>query len=152
MSIGDDLITTYARLAAFRSQADCDALTASLAAGRVNPMDAKKGVAQDVVARYHGVDAASNARERFEATVQRKEIPREGVPEIDAGDCGRLSEILVKAGFAQSRREAERLIAGGGVKLDGAELQDPKAAWTATEPVVLSVGSRRFARVVPRKA
>jgi tyrosyl-tRNA synthetase len=152
MSIADDLITTYARLAAFRSQADCEALKASLAAGRVNPMDAKKGVAQDVVARYHGADAARNARERFEATVQRKEIPREGVLEIDAGDCGRLSEILVKAGFAQSRREAERLIAGGGVKLDGAALQDPKAAWTATEPVVLSVGSRRFARVVPRKA
>jgi len=152
MRIGDDLIVTYARLAAFRSQSDCDRLAAALASGRANPMDEKKAIAQDVVARYHGAEAARAARERFEATVQRKEIPTEGLAEVDEGDCARVAELLVKAGFAQSRREAERLIAGGGVKIDGSPVNDPKAPWTATEPAVLSVGSRRFARVLPRKA
>ncbi len=152
MRIGDELIPAYARLAAFRSQSDIDRLTAELAAGRANPMDEKKAIAQDVVARYHGAQAARSAREHFEATVQRKEIPTDGVAEIDAGDCIRVAELLVKAGFAQSRREAERLIAGGGVKIDGCPVHEPKAPWTASEPAVLSVGSRRFARVLPRKA
>ncbi len=152
MRIGDDLIPAYARLAAFRSQSDSDRLAADLASGRANPMDEKKAIAQDVVARYHGAQAARSAREHFEATVQRKEIPTDGLAEIDAGDCIRVAELLVKAGFAQSRREAERLIAGGGVKIDGSPVHEPKAPWTAVEPAVLSVGSRRFARVLPRKA
>ena len=152
MRIDDDLIVTYARLAAFRSQPECDRLASELASGRVNPMDEKKKIAQEVVARYHGAEAARAARERFEATVQRKEIPTDGLAEIDAGDSVRVAELLVKAGFAQSRREAERLIAGGGVKVDGNPVNDPKAPWTAGEPAVLSVGSRRFARVLPRKA
>ncbi len=152
MRIGDDLIVTYARLAAFRSQSDCDRLAAELGSGRVNPMGEKKKIAQEIVTRYHGAEAARAARDRFEATVQRKEIPTEGLAEVDAGDCVRVAELLVKAGFAQSRREAERLIAGGGVKLDGNPVHDPKAPWTSAEPAVLSVGSRRFARVLPRKA
>jgi tyrosyl-tRNA synthetase len=151
MKIGDDLIATYARLAAFRSQADCERLSAEIAAGRATAMEEKKAVAEEVVARYHGGEAARAARERFEATVQRKEIPSGDLPEIEVGECARVAELLVKAGFAQSRREAERLVAGGGVKVDGTVVNDPRAAWTATASAVLSVGSRRFVRVRPRK-
>ena len=112
-------------------------------------MDEKKRLAAEIVARYHGEEAASAAREYFERTVQRKEIPTEDLAEIEIGDCRRVTDILVKAGFAQSRREAERLIAGNAVKIDGEVAKDQKQLWTATEPAVLSVGSRRFIRVVP---
>ena len=60
-------------------------------------------------------------------------------------------QLLVKAGFAASKREAERLISGNGVKVDGIVVNDPRAAWTATEPAVLSVGSRKFVRVLPQR-
>jgi tyrosyl-tRNA synthetase len=106
-------------------------------------------LASEVVARYHGRDAASAAREFFERTVQRKEIPTENLDEIEIGDCKRVTDVLVKAGFAQSRREAERLIAGNAVKIDGELTKDQKQLWTASEPAVLSVGSRRFIRVLP---
>ena len=53
MSMGDDSMPTYARLAAFRSQEDADALRAALAAGRANPMEEKKRLAQEIVALYH---------------------------------------------------------------------------------------------------
>ncbi|MBV8117040.1 MAG: tyrosine--tRNA ligase, partial [Candidatus Eremiobacteraeota bacterium] len=99
----------------------------------------------------HGADAARRAREHFEATVQRKEIPQGELAEIEVGEASRVAEVLVKAGFAQSRREAERLIAGNGVKVDGIAVSDPRAAWSATVPAVLAVGSRRFVRVLPRK-
>jgi tyrosyl-tRNA synthetase len=147
MRIGDDLMPTYARLAAFRSQAACDRLAAALAAGSVNPMDEKKLLAQDIVERYHGADAAARAREHFEATVQRKEIPTGDLPEMDPGECTRVSELLVRAGFAESKRAAERLISGNGVKVDGIVVNDPKALWSARAPAVLSVGSRKFVRI-----
>lgn len=147
MKIGDALIPVYARLAAFRSQADGDRLAADLLAGRANPMHEKKRLAEDIVTRYHGATAARDAREYFERTVQRKEVPTGELPEIDAAGCTRVAEILVKAGFAESRRAAERLISGYGVKVDGIVVSDPRAAWSASEPAVLSVGSRKFVRV-----
>lgn len=149
MSIADSLMPTYARYAAFRSKAESESLAAALAAGTADPMEEKKRLAQDIVARYHGADGARAARAYFEATVQRKEIPADAVADLSRGDCGKVSELLVKAGFAQSKREAERLISGSGVKVDGIVVNDPKAAWAATGPAVLSVGSRRFVRITP---
>ena len=110
-------------------------------------MEEKKRLAEEIVARYHGAEGARAAREYFERTVQRKEIPTEALPEIDLGDAKRVADVLVKAGFAKSRREAERLISGRGVKLDGIVVEDPRAAWPPAPAVVLSVGSRRFVRV-----
>jgi tyrosyl-tRNA synthetase len=148
MSMPDELLPAYARLAAFQSVAQVDAIRGALASG-VNPIDAKKTLAQEIVARYHGAPAAAGARDFFERTVQRKEIPASNVPEVALGDARRVADVLVRAGFAESRRAAERLISGNGVKVDGIVVDDPRALWTATGPAVLSVGSRRFARIVP---
>ncbi|MBV8490116.1 MAG: tyrosine--tRNA ligase [Candidatus Eremiobacteraeota bacterium] len=149
MKIGDELMPTYARLAAFRSKEASEELKAGLEAGRVNPMDEKKRLAEEIVGRYHGASAAAAAREHFERTVQRKELPEGDLPELHAGDSKRVIDVLVKAGFAESKRAAERLISGGGVKVDGIVVNDPKAAWAHEAPVVLSVGSRKFVRVRP---
>jgi len=140
MSMPDELMPTYARLAAFWKTFDVAGLT---------PMDAKKKLAEDIVKRYHGADAAKEAREHFERTVQRKEIPLDNIPEVALGDARRVADVLVRAGFAESRRAAERLISGNGVKVDGIVVSDPRAPWESTAPAVLSVGSRRFARIVP---
>ena len=149
MRLPDALLPAYARYAAFRPTAEVDRLAAGIAAGGINPMDEKKQLAQEIVARYHGREAAAAARDYFERTVQRKEIPTDDVPEMNAGDCKRVTDMLVRAGFAASKREAERLVAGGAVKVNGDVVSDQKQAWTFTEPVVLSVGSRRFVKVLP---
>lgn len=149
MRLPDALLPAYARYAAFRPSADVERLETDIAGGRINPMDEKKQLAHEIVARYHGAQAAAVARDFFERTVQRKEIPTDDVPEMNAGDCTRVTEMLVRAGFAASKREAERLIAGGGVKIDGVVVSDAKAAWAPTWPAVLSVGSRKFVRVLP---
>lgn len=152
MRIPDEVVPEYARLAAFRSKLESQRLAMELAAGSVNPMDEKKRVAQEIVARYHGDRAATGAREFFERTVQRKEIPTAELAETELGECNRVAEVLVKVGFAGSRRAAERLISGNAVKVDGELVRDPNAPWTAAAPAVLSVGARRFVRVMPRKA
>ncbi len=152
MKIADELLPIYARLAAFRSRADSERLAAELTAGRANPLEEKKRLAQEIVARYHDPAAAARAREYFERTVQRREIPLGEIVEMEVGDCKRVSEVLVKAGFAQSRRAAERLISGNAVKIDGSMVRDVQALWSSAAPAVLSVGSRRFVRVLPGSA
>jgi tyrosyl-tRNA synthetase len=151
MRLPDEMIPRYARLAAFWPASDVELLTREIAAGRRAPMDEKKRLAEAIVTKYHGGDAARAAREHFERTVQRRELPEE-MPEISRGAARKVAEVLLRAGFAESKRAAERLIAQGGVRIDGDVVGDPSAPWTATQPAVLSVGSRRFVRVTPRSS
>ncbi|MBV9276662.1 MAG: tyrosine--tRNA ligase, partial [Candidatus Eremiobacteraeota bacterium] len=151
MRIPDELIPRYARLAAFRSEADSLQLAGALGSGSAHPMDEKKKLAQEIVARYHGAEEASGAREYFEQTVQRRELPTDHVPEVTVGSAKRVSDVLVASGLAESKRAAERLIMGNGVKVDGAVVTDPRALWAHTQPVTLSVGARRFVRVLPNR-
>jgi tyrosyl-tRNA synthetase len=149
MRIPDESIERYARLAAFRSEAECERLSQALASGKAHPMQEKKQIAQEVVARYHGAAAANAAREYFERTVQQRELPTENVPEIKLGDARRIIDVMVAAGLAESRRAAERLVAGNGVRIDGILVEDPKAPWPSGGPATLSVGARKFVRIVP---
>jgi tyrosyl-tRNA synthetase len=148
MSVPDGTMPTYARYAAFRTADESAALERGLRDGTLNAMNEKKRLAGDIVARYHGAQAASEAREYFERTVQRKEIPTGAVPEMPLGESTRVAELLVRAGFAESRRAAERLISGSGVKVDGIVVSDPRASWQSPQPAILSVGSRKFVRIV----
>lgn len=150
MSLPDEMIVRYAEMAAFRSAEDVATLRAGLIDGSLHPMAAKKDLAAEIVARYHPAEDARAARERFEATVQRGEAPSD-MRELGADVAWRtVADAIVAAGFAASKREAERLIAGNGVKLDGVVVADPRAAWQhGAGAVVLSVGSRRFVRIAP---
>ncbi|MDQ2663361.1 MAG: tyrosine--tRNA ligase [Candidatus Eremiobacteraeota bacterium] len=139
MSIPDALIVRYASLAAFQ-EVDASA----------HPMAQKKVLAETIVTRYHGSDSARAARDYFERTVQQREIPQD-VPEMRLGDARRITDLLVAAGFAESKRAGERLISQNGVKVDGILVTDPKAPWSADAPATLSVGSRKFVRVLPNE-
>lgn len=147
MRLPDPLIARYARLAAFWPAAEVAALERDLANERLAPIEAKKRVAEAIVTKYHGAEAARAARERFERTVQRRELPEE-MPTLSAGGAKKLADLLVRAGFAESKRAAERLIAQGGVRIDGTPVTDPAAGLDSKESFVLSVGTRRFVRVV----
>lgn len=149
MRLPDAMLSRYGHLAAFRTPEAVAAVERDIANGTLHPMTAKKDLALEITARYHDGAAAKSARERFEATVQRGEIPAE-MPEVEAGAGWRnVADALAGAGFAASRREAERLVAQGGVKLDGVPVADARTAWNHATPAVLSVGTRRFARILP---
>ena len=150
MSLPDEMLPRYAQLVAFWPADRVAALRAGLADGSIHPMTAKKDLAQEVVAKYHGAADAKTARERFEATVQRGEIPAD-LPEVAAGpEWRRIADVIVGCGFAASKREAERLVAGHACKLDGVTVTDPRQPWTmGAAPVVITVGNRRFARILP---
>jgi len=148
MRIPDKLLPRYARLAAWWPREHVEALENGLAHGSVSPMDEKKRIAEDLVALYHGRDAARAARDFFERTIQRGEIPAE-MPELALDGRTKLADLLVAAGFAESKRAATRLIGEGAVRVNGTVVTDPNARWTAGGPGVLQVGSRKFVRIIP---
>jgi len=148
MRIPDEVLPEYARLAVWWPAPQVEALRAGLREGTAAPMDEKKRIAEDLVALYHGRDAARGARDWFERTIQRGEIPAE-MPELPLAGRSKLVELIAAAGFADSKRAATRLIAEGGVRVDGAVVTDPAARWSASGPAVLQVGSRKFVRIIP---
>ncbi len=148
MRIPDALLPRYARLAAWWPAAEVAALEAGLAAGTRSPMDEKKRIAADLVALYHGPDAARAAREWFERTIQRGEIPAE-MPELPLGERTKVTELLMAAGFAESKRAAQRLIAEGGVRVDGTPVGDPGRQVERRRP---GGAAGRLAQVRPRRS
>jgi tyrosyl-tRNA synthetase len=122
-------------------------LVAQQPAPQGEPMEAKLALAGWIVARSHGEEAARAAREQFDRVVRDREVP-EDVPErpLPPGDPIHLPAVLADA-FSLSTSEARRLIAQGGVKLDGdtvSELDLPRARLAGA---VLQAGKRRFVRL-----
>ena len=150
MRIPDEALARYARLGAAWSASETERLVAGLGAGTLAPMDEKKRIAEAIVTLYHGAAAARAARDHFERTVQRGELPLD-VPERRFAGLRRLADVVVAAGFAESKRAAQRLIAEGAVRVDGIAITDPKASWGAETHAIVQVGARKFVRILPEK-
>jgi tyrosyl-tRNA synthetase len=154
MSISDALMWKYWTLLTDRTPAEIDGVRRAVAAGERHPMDVKFELARVVTADFHDADAAAAAEAHFRNLHQRREVPDEvaevALPPEPAPV--QLARLLVRAGLAESNSEARRLMQGGGVKVDGEAVRDPKATVPA-EPgrsLLLQAGKRRFARVVFR--
>ncbi|HEV7204517.1 MAG TPA: tyrosine--tRNA ligase [Jatrophihabitans sp.] len=151
MSIPDSVVGLYARLCTALHPREVDALEADVAAGGGAANRAKRRMAREVVALYHGADAATAAEERFDAVFKRKEIPTD-VPEfaLPDGDPLHLPAVLTAGGLAPSSSAARRDIDAGAVRIDGVVVA-PKNydhARAALTGVVLSSGKRRLVRLV----
>jgi tyrosyl-tRNA synthetase len=112
-----------------------------------DPMQAKLELARFIVARSHGEAAAREAEQHFDSVVRRKEIP-DDVSEhaLPAGDPVHLPALLADA-FGLSTSEARRLIAQGGVRLDGDAVRDLDLPRARLAGSVLQAGKRRFVRL-----
>jgi tyrosyl-tRNA synthetase len=112
-----------------------------------DPMQAKLELARFIVARSHGEEAAQAAAEHFRRVVQDRELP-EDIPEqpLPAGDPVHLPALLADA-FSLTTSEARRLIAQGGVKLDGEAVSELDLPRERLEGAVLQAGKRRFVRL-----
>ncbi len=148
MSISDSLMWRYFDLLSFRPSREVAALKASVSDG-VNPRDVKFELAEEIVARFHGVGAGVAARQRFSARFSQKELP-EVIPEVvvpaPAGEI-KLVAVLKEAQLAASASAAYRLIDQGAVRVDGHRVEDRDTKLPASTTFVLQVGKRGIARV-----
>lgn len=103
--------------------------------------------AREIVGMYHGAESCRHAEDRY------REIAGGGLPadietvHVDTGSAG-IVELLKIAGLAASTSDARRLIAGGGVKVNGAVITETDMVISGEKAVVISRGKNRFVRVV----
>ena len=148
MSVSDELMWRYIDLLSFESIETTRQWRKEVAGGR-NPRDIKVAFAQEIVERFHGADAARSALTDFETRFKQHEIP-DDVPEVKLkadGDGLSIAAVLKQAGLTASTSDALRMLAQGGVKMDGEKISDKSLKLARGASVVLQVGKRKFARV-----
>lgn len=144
LSISDTLMWDWYTLLSFKSLADIAALKAEIAGGR-NPKDAKVMLAKEITTRFHSAAAADAAEQDF---INRSKggVPDE-IPEVSlSGAPLGIGALLKQANLAPSGSEANRLIDGGGVRVEGSVVSD-KGLKLEAGTYVVQVGKRKFARV-----
>jgi tyrosyl-tRNA synthetase len=146
MSIGDDLMPEYYRLATSLSSTEVNAILGDLKNEKLHPRDAKMRLAREIVALYHGSEAAAAAEERFKQVFQKGEMPTE-MPGFDFNGPLNIINAMVDADLAPTKSEARRLIQQNGVKIDGETVTSIELELTAGLAAVLQVGKRKFVRI-----
>ncbi len=147
LSISDVLMWRWYTLLSFKSLAEIAALKAEVEGGR-NPKDAKVALAKEITARFHSAAAADAAEQDF---VNRSKggVP-DDIPELTLEDAPLgIAQLLKRAGLAPSTSEGNRLIDGGGVRIDSVVVSD-KALKVPSGVYVVQVGKRKFVRLTLR--
>ena len=149
VSIPDALMWRYFELLSFRSMEEIAAFKADCEAG-ANPRDIKIKLAEEIVARFHGEDAAASAHRSAGNRLKDGELP-EDLPEIDvaAAEDMPIAAVLNKAGLVKNSAVARDLLASGGVRIDG-EVVDRGFVFKLGATHVCQAGKKAFGRITLR--
>ena len=152
MSISDDLMWRYYELLTDLTLREIEDLKTSAASGQRNPRDIKAELAKRIITDFHSASEATAAEEEFVRRFRHKEIPdevEERVVPANEPEGWDLATLLVTVELAASKAEARRLMAQGGVSIDGQRPENATAIrhWGSGESALLKVGKRRFMRV-----
>ncbi|MDR1777869.1 MAG: tyrosine--tRNA ligase [Desulfovibrio sp.] len=148
MAISDNLMWRYYELLSSQSLERIAALKADVAENRLHPKLAKENLAHEITSRYHGQNAANEARRAFNAVFADGAVP-EDMPEFSCRteDDALPPVFLAAAGLVKSRGEARRLIREGALFVDGERWEDETAPLPEGKHV-LKLGKKRFLRLV----
>jgi len=147
MSISDELMWRYYELLSDRALEEIEAARAQVGRGELHPMEAKKALAEELVARFHDAAAARAAREYFETRHQRKAVPRGIRKQFAAPEPIWICRLLVDLAFVKSSSEARRLVSQGAVRVDGEVVGDVNFVFDGNRHRVVEVGKNRIAQV-----
>ena len=105
-------------------------------------------MAKQIVLQYHGEDAARDALTEWDTIHSKRQIP-DDMPEYKLTEEKQLFRLLVDTELASGSGQAKRLIADGGVRIDGDQVKDPNQSISPGQgdSIVLQVGRRRFIRI-----
>ncbi len=154
MSLPDGLIVPYLILCTPLPEAEVRTVETGLADGSRHPNDEKRRMAREVIAGYHGPEAAAAAEAAFDRVFKRHEVP-EDVRQVSltASPGGRLwlPRLMAEWGLASSNSDARRKIEEGAVRLDGVPVTDGAREYEPAELEgrTLQVGRRAWVRIGP---
>ena len=146
MSIPDELIIKYMRLLTDVPEERIEEYERKMKEKTINPRDVKMVLAYEITRFFHGEENAKKAQEQFVKVFQKKEIPDE-MPIVEISQEKNIVDLLVEIGAVSSKSEAKRLVAQGGVYIDGERIEDIKFTVKPVGEQVLKVGKRKFYRI-----
>jgi len=138
MSLSDQMMYTYYTLLTSEDMADV---------WNMHPMTAKKLLAEIMVARFHGKEAAHAALENFENVFSKHELPAD-MQEFKTEPGMLVSAVLVGSGIVKSKNEARRLIDQGAVRVDNEKVSADGPAHVKKGGSVLQAGRRHFLKLI----
>lgn len=160
MSIPDELIVKYFRLATLLDEAEIEKIAAGLADDSLHPRAIKARLGREIVTIYYSADRAKKAEEEFNSRFVRPKAEARGRAKISVKPGANLTvkseslkdgkiwlvRLIKLEGAASSNGEARRLISQGGVRLNGVKLKEPNADIEIADKDILEIGKR------PRKS
>ena len=152
MSIPDELIESYFKLALSYTEERLKEVKEILKDRKTNPRDTKFRLAREIVKLYHNEEEAEKAAFEFEKIFKKRELPDEIVEFPIESNENQLwiIELLTLTKMANSNAEARRLVEQGGVKVNGKRITDINTEIRLDTPFILKVGKRRFLKIIPK--
>lgn len=146
LSMPDELIWRYYDLLSFRSSEEIGRLKESVAQG-ANPRDIKIDLARELIARFHGDEAAASAHKSAGNRMQEGQLP-ENLPEVEvvAANDLPIAAVLNQAGLVKNAASARDMLAAGSVRVDG-EVVDREFVFKLGSVHVCQAGKKSFAKV-----
>ena len=151
MSISDELMWKYYLLCTDLTPPQVAEQRQRVESGQQHPMEAKKALAKSIIRDFHDEAAAEAAETEFRRVFSERQAPTEieetTLPASDEPQL--LTKVITSAGLAESNKDAQRLIAQGGVLVDEVKIDSTRHALDASagKSYLLKVGKRRFAKV-----
>ena len=150
VSMPDSLMRRYFELLSFRSMEEIEQFKRDIEGG-ANPRDIKIKLAEELVARFHGEEAAANAHRSAGNRLKDGELP-DDLPDVEIEADGELpvSAVLNRAGMTKNAAAARDLLNAGSVKVDGVVV-DRDFVFQPGVAYVCQAGKKKFARIVLKK-
>jgi tyrosyl-tRNA synthetase len=148
VSMPDSLIWKYFELLSLKSNEEIESLRRDVEAG-ANPRDVKMILARELIARYHGEEAAANAHKSAGNQLAEGELP-DDLPEVEVlfegSEQAPIAAVLNRSGLANNSAQAKDMLGNGRVKVDG-EVVERDHMLAVGNSYVIQAGKKRFARV-----
>ncbi|KAA1170680.1 tyrosine--tRNA ligase [Marinobacter salinexigens] len=149
LSMPDELLWRYFELLSFRSLAEVEEFRSAVAGG-ANPQDYKKVLAEEIITRFHGAEAASTAHKSAGNRVALGEIP-DNVPVVNVSLDGQaelpMAAVLRLAGLVKNGAAARDVLGRGAVFVDGGKFEGDRQ-FVKGDECVIQAGKKKIARVV----
>ena len=146
LSIPDDLMISWYRLAADIDENDLKDISKNLEKKLINPMELKRELARKIVSIYYDKEKAIDAENHFNKITVSKGIPDE-IDEYYLNKETLLINIIVESGMLKSKSEARRMIKQSAVRIDGESVKDIQYSLKPGQEKILKVGKRKFLKV-----
>ena len=149
MSISDELMWNYYELATEVPIEEIKSIREGVKDGSYHPMEAKKKLASEIVALYHGKEEGIKAREYFETIFSKREIAAD-IKEVRTGkeEIGIMEILCQLLGVCKSNGEARRLILGNGVKINGETVTDANLIVKVEDGMILKAGKKTIVKLL----